>query len=101
MTTDVKSNIFSARDFIHYQKDSIVSKILLDNKGGTVTLFSFDEGQCLSEHTTPFDVLLYVIDGKAEITISGKPFLLKDGEMIVMPAYKPHAVKAVEKFKMV
>ena len=101
MTTDVKSNVFSAHDFIQYQKDSIVSKILLDNEGGTVTLFSFDEGQGLSEHTTPFDVLLYVIDGKAEITISGKPFLLKDGEMIIMPAHKPHAVKAVEKFKMV
>jgi len=84
-----------------YQKDSIVSRTLIDKNTGTVTFFAFDEGQGLSEHTAPFDALVYLIDGEAEITISGKPFHLEVGEMIIMPANEPHAVKALKKFKMI
>jgi quercetin dioxygenase-like cupin family protein len=83
-----------------YQNDSIVSRTVIDKKTGTVTLFAFDEGQRLSEHTAPFDALVNILDGEAEITISGKTFHLEEGEMIIMPADDPHALKAVKKFKM-
>lgn len=83
-----------------YQNGSIVSKTLIKTQTGTVTFFAFDKGQELSEHTVPFDVLVHFLEGKAEITIAGKPFHLKDGEMIIMPANQPHAVKALTKFKM-
>ena len=73
---------------------------IVKKKTGTVTLFAFDEGQGLSEHTTPFDALVYIVDGEAEITISGKPHRLRAGEMIIMPANEPHAVNAVKRFKM-
>jgi len=84
-----------------YQKDSIVSRTLIDKNTGTVTFFAFDEGQGLCEHTAPFDALVYLLDGEAEISISGKPFSLKQGEMIIMPANEPHALKAVKQFKMI
>lgn len=87
-------------DIIEYQKDAIVSKTIIDKKTGTVTLFSFDQGQGLSEHTAPFDALVQVLDGAVEIKISGKPFNLKMGEMIIMPANEPHALKAAGQFKM-
>ena len=87
-------------DLAAYQKGSVVSRTLIDKKTGTVTLFSFDEGQGLSEHTAPFDALVCLLDGEAEISIAGKPFHLRDGEMIIMPANQPHALKAVKKFKM-
>ena len=78
----------------------MVSKTLLDKKTGTVTLFAFDRGQGLSEHTAPFDAMVCVLDGVAEVTISGNPLTVRQGEMLVMPAGKPHALQAVEKFKM-
>ncbi|MCK5008858.1 MAG: cupin domain-containing protein [Deltaproteobacteria bacterium] len=84
-----------------YQEGSVVSRTIIDKKTGTVTLFAFDEGQGLSEHTAPFDALVHLIDGEAEITISGKPLRLKKGEMVIMPAGDPHALKAVKKFKMI
>jgi len=87
-------------DLSPYQEGSIVSRTLLTQKNGSVTFFAFDEGQELSEHTTPFDALLQVIHGKSEITIDGKPYHLEEGDMIVMPADHPHAVKAVTPFKM-
>ncbi len=87
-------------DLLEYQEGSIVSRTLIDKKVGTVTLFAFDEGQGLSEHTAPFDALVHVLDGEAEITISGTPLTLNAGEMVIMPANHPHALKAVEKFKM-
>lgn len=83
-----------------YQKNSIVSREIINKKTGTVTVFAFDKGEGLSEHTAPFDALVYVLDGKAKIFISGKPFQVKKNEMIIMPANKPHALKAVERFKM-
>lgn len=85
---------------LQYQDNSIVSRVLLKNKGGTVTLFAFDAGEGLSEHTAPFDALVVVVDGKADIEISGESFGVAQGETIVLPANRPHAVKAATKFKM-
>ena len=87
-------------DLIGYQEGSVVSRTIIDEEAGTVTLFAFDEGQGLSEHTTPYDALVYLVDGEAEIIISGNSHHVKEGEMIIMPANKPHALKAVKKFKM-
>ena len=87
-------------EMVNYQEKSVVSSTLIEKKTGTVTLFAFDQGQGLSEHTAPFDALVHVLDGEAEITISGKPFHLKQGEIIVMPANEPHALKAINRFKM-
>jgi len=87
-------------EMVEYQEGSVVSKTLIDKKAGTITLFAFGAGQGLSEHTTPFDALVYLVNGEAEITISGEPHLLKTGEMIIMPANDPHALKAVTQFKM-
>ncbi|MDN5354758.1 MAG: hypothetical protein PWQ09_1514 [Candidatus Cloacimonadota bacterium] len=78
----------------------VVSKTIIDKKTGTVTLFAFDMDQGLSEHTAPFDALIQVLDGEVEIKISGKPFHLKQGEIITMPAHEPHALKSVTPFKM-
>ncbi|MBF0522047.1 MAG: cupin domain-containing protein [Candidatus Omnitrophica bacterium] len=85
---------------VDYQDDSIVSKEIIRNDKGTISFFAFDKGQCLSEHTAPFDAMVYVFDGKAEVKIEGKPSSLKAGDLIIMPANKPHALKAIERFKM-
>jgi len=85
---------------VDYQSDSVVSKEVIKKEKGTVTLFAFDKGQGLSEHTAPFDALVYVFDGRAEINIAGKQHNLKAGETIIMPANKPHSLKALERFKM-
>ena len=87
-------------DLVDYQEGSIVSKEIIRNDKGTVTLFAFDKGQGLSEHTAPFDALVYVVDGEADILISKRPFHLRAGQMIIMPADKPHALKAKQRFKM-
>ena len=78
----------------------MVSKTIIDKSTGTVTFFAFDKGQGLSEHTAPYDALIHIIEGEAEITIGGKPNNLIEGEIIIMPANKPHSLQAVEKFKM-
>jgi len=88
-------------DLADYQVGSVVSRTIIDKKTGTVTFFAFDEGQALSEHTTPFDALVYLLDGEAEIIISGKPIRLRDGEMVIMPANQPHALRATKSFKMI
>ena len=88
-------------DLADYQEGSVVSRTILDKKTGTVTLFAFDKGQGLSEHTAPFDALVHLLDGEAEIVISGKALRLKEGEMVIMPANQPHALRAIEKFKMI
>ena len=85
---------------IDYQKGSVVSKTIIDKKQGTVTLFAFDKEQGLSEHTAPFDATAYIIDGIAEISIDGNLSLVNRGELIIMPAHKPHSLKAKERFKM-
>ena len=85
---------------LDYQKESIVSKTIIKKKNGSVSLFAFDEGQELSEHTAPFDALVFIFDGTAEISIGGKKHDLSSGEMILMPANIPHAVRATNRFKM-
>ena len=92
--------IIKLADFVEYQDGSVVSKEIIKKEEGTVTLFAFDKGQGLSEHPAPFDALVYIIDGKVEIVISGGKYMLEEGEMIIMPANQPHALKAVKKFKM-
>jgi quercetin dioxygenase-like cupin family protein len=87
-------------ELVAYQEGAVVSRTLIDKKTGTVTLFAFDEGQRLSEHTAPFDATVHVLDGEAEIVVSGKPFRLQAGEIVILPADQPHALSAVKKFKM-
>jgi quercetin dioxygenase-like cupin family protein len=98
MNNEVMPN--SLVDMVNYQKGAVVSKTIIEKNTGTVTLFAFDMGQGLSEHTAPFDALVQVLDGEVEIRISGKPFHLKQGEIIIIPAHEPHALKAVSDFKM-
>jgi quercetin dioxygenase-like cupin family protein len=88
-------------DLADYQEGSVVSRTIVDKKTGTVTFFAFDEGQGLSEHTAPFDALVYLLEGEAEIVISGKAIRLKQGEMVIMPANQPHALRAIRNFKMI
>ncbi len=95
------AQVAKALEWVGYQEGSVVSREIIKSKTGTVTLFAFDEGQGLSEHTAPFDALVYLLDGQAEILIAGKPFQLREGEMMIMPANVPHALKAVKRFKMI
>lgn len=88
------------REMVGYQQDSIVSRVIVDKKTGTITLFAFDARQSLSEHIAPFDAMVYLVEGEAEITIDKGKFVLREGDMIVMPANVPHAVKATKRFKM-
>jgi quercetin dioxygenase-like cupin family protein len=90
----------SLKSLAQYQKGSIVSRILLKNPGGTVTLFAFSKGEGLSEHTAPFDALVICVEGEAEIEIAGEKYRLQEGETITMPANAPHAVRAASDFKM-
>lgn len=92
--------VVNLTDLINYQAGSVVSRTIIDKKAGTVTLFSFDEGEGLSEHTAPYDALVYILNGEADIIISGKPVRLKKGELTLMPANRPHALSAITKFKM-
>ncbi|MCK9617500.1 MAG: cupin domain-containing protein [Lentimicrobiaceae bacterium] len=96
-----KATIFSFGNIIDYASDAIVSKTIMKKETGNVSLFSFAKGQELSEHTAPFDALVQVVDGKAEIIINGKSHFLETGNSIIMPANNPHAVKAMENFKMI
>ena len=100
MSTAPKSEILNMTGLAEYQIGAVVSRQVTKAEGGNVTLFAFDEGQELSEHTAPYDALVHMLDGEAEVKISGKVFLLTEGEAIIMPADHPHAVKAVKKFKM-
>jgi quercetin dioxygenase-like cupin family protein len=97
----MKEKVIITKDLINYQEDSIVSKIIASSEKGSITVFAFDKGQGLSEHTAPFDAILQNLEGDVEVMISGKKYQLKTGEMIIMPANKPHSVKAIEKFKMI
>lgn len=85
---------------IAYQSGSVVSKTIIAKKTGTVTLFAFDKDQGLSEHTAPYDAMVYIADGEAEVTVSGNELILKKGDTVILPANKPHALKAVTAFKM-
>ena len=97
---NIKKRILNIESLLDYQEGSVVSRALINKDIGTVTLFSFDKGESLSEHTAPFDALVYVFDGETEITISKENFRLNSGQMIIMPANESHALKAIEKFKM-
>lgn len=85
---------------VNYQEGSVVSRVILKRDKGNVTLFAFDQGQGLSEHTSPFDALVQGIEGDAEVMVAGKPIEVKPGEIVLLPAEKPHAVKAITRFKM-
>ena len=88
-------------DLADYQEGSVVSRTIIDRKTGTVTFFAFAAGQGLSEHTAPFDAMVFLLEGEAEIVISGKAIHAKGGEMVIMPAAKPHALRAVKNLKMI
>jgi quercetin dioxygenase-like cupin family protein len=98
---DIKGRKIVWNDLLQYQEGAVVSRTLIDKKVGTVTIFAFDEGQGLSEHTAPYDAMVMMTDGRAEITIAGERFELDAGEMIIMPANKPHALRALDAFKMI
>jgi len=96
-----KSKVFSFNDSVEYSDGGIVSKTVIKKQTGNISLFSFAKGEALSEHTAPFDAMIQVVDGRGEIIIGGKSFFLETGQSIIMPANITHAVKAVERFKMV
>jgi quercetin dioxygenase-like cupin family protein len=100
MATAPKSEILQMAELVAYQDGSVVSRQITKTEAGNVTLFAFDKDQELSEHAAPFDALVHVLDGETEIKISGKPYHLKAGDAIIMPADEPHAVRALQKFKM-
>ncbi|MCK9291473.1 MAG: cupin domain-containing protein [Bacteroidales bacterium] len=101
MTQFPSKQLFEFKNEVEYAKGSVVSRQVVKNEKGNVTLFAFDKDQGLSEHTAPFDALVQVIDGKAEILIGGESYILQEGQSIIMPAHVPHALKATEKFKMI
>ena len=88
------------QSLVNYEDGSVVSRTIIDKPAGTVTLFAFDKGQGLSEHTAPYDAMVYLFDGEAEITISGNSLKAKRDEMVIMPAHQPHSLKATQRFKM-
>ena len=97
---DISTKVRMLSEMIDYQEGSVVSRTIMDKEAGTVTLFAFDSGQGLSEHTAPFDAMVFNLDGDIEVTLSGKAVQLKKGEMVIMPANEPHALKAIKPFKM-
>ena len=100
MSAAPKSQVLKLKELVSFQEGSVVSRQITKADAGNVPLFAFDSGQELSEHTAPFDALLHVLEGNAEIRISGRSFMLEAGDAIIMPANEPHAVKAAERFKM-
>ena len=94
------TDVFSTKDIVAYQEHSVVSREIIRKPSGTMTVFAFDAGEGLSEHTAPFDAAVLILEGEAEIRIDGKPSVVKSGEMIIMPANKPHALRAVTRYKM-
>lgn len=100
MPTAPKSQVLQLTNLVVYQEGSVVSRQITKEEAGNVTLFAFEAGQELSEHTTPFDALVHILEGEAEVRISGAPFLLCAGDAIIMPANEPHALRAVKPFKM-
>lgn len=97
---DLIGKVLKFSDLVEYQAGSVVSRTVIDKKAGTVTVFSFDEGEGLSTHAAPYDALVEILDGEADITISDKTLRVKKGESIIMPANKPHALRAAKRFKM-
>ncbi len=100
MSGEFDAKAVNLASLVEYQVGSVVSREVVKKPTGTVTVFAFDAGQGLSEHTAPFDALVYVLDGEAEITIAGKPMAVRAGDTVIMPANQPHALKAIQRFKM-
>jgi quercetin dioxygenase-like cupin family protein len=100
MATAQKATVLPMADLAQYQEGSVVSRQVVKSEAGNVTLFAFDEGQELSEHTSPYDALVHILDGEAQVFISGQLFSLREGDLIIMPAGQPHALKAPVRFKM-
>lgn len=98
--TNIKGIPLTLEKLLSYQKNSIVSRELIKCDAGTLSVFTFDQGEGLSEHTAPFDATVYILDGTAKIFIAGKSHVVKKGQMIIMPAHQPHSLKAIKKFKM-
>ena len=94
------AEVVRGMDLVNYQEGSVVSREIIRRNTGNITLFAFDAGQGLSEHTSPFDALVHLLEGEAEIVISGKPLRVGAGQMVLMPAHEPHALKAITKFMM-
>jgi len=97
---DLRGKVLRAKELIGYQGGAIVSREIVGGEKGTITVFSFDEGESLSEHTAPFDAVINILEGQAEVAIAGESYHLGTGEMIIMPARIPHAIKAIKRFKM-
>ena len=100
MSNAPKSQILNIAEMVNYQEGSVVSRQITKTEAGNVTLFAFDIDQGLSEHTAPFDALVHILEGEADVKISGELFHLKVGDAIIMPAHVPHALKAIQRFKM-
>jgi quercetin dioxygenase-like cupin family protein len=98
-TEDV-AHVLTIKNLADYQDHSVVSREIIQKASGTMTVFAFDKGEGLSEHVAPFDAAVYLLEGEVEIRIAGKPYVVKEGEMIIMPANKPHALKALTRYKM-
>ena len=96
----IKSKAILLNGYVAYSDDAIVSKTIVDRKTGIITLFAFDKGQKLSEHTTPYDALVHILDGEAELVIGGETLQVSSGKFVIMPANIPHAVTANQRFKM-
>jgi quercetin dioxygenase-like cupin family protein len=97
---ELAAKVLAVNDLLQYQDGTVASRMIVFKKAGTITLFAFDAGEGLSEHSAPYDAILTVTDGEAEITIAGAPFTVRTGEMIILPANKPHGVQARQRFKM-
>jgi quercetin dioxygenase-like cupin family protein len=97
---ELLAKVIKLKDLVDYQGHSVVSREIIGKATGTMTIFAFDQGEGLSEHSAPFDAAVYILDGEAEIRIEGQPHVVKEGEMIIMPANKPHALKAITPYKM-
>ncbi len=94
------SKVLRLPDLVSYQDGTVASRMLINKKAGSVTIFSFDEGEGLSEHTAPYDAVVTILDGECEVWVEGKTFQVRTGDTIILPANKPHALSAVTKFKM-
>lgn len=97
---DLFSKVLRLKDLVSYQDGTVASRMIVNKKAGTITIFSFDETEGLSEHTAPYDAVVTILDGRCEVWIAGETFELGEGDAIIMPANKPHALSAITKFKM-
>ncbi|MDT8358204.1 MAG: cupin domain-containing protein [Methanomicrobiaceae archaeon] len=97
---ELKGRVLDLKDLVQYQDGTVASRMIINRKVGSITLFSFDEDEGLSEHTAPFDAVVTILDGECEVWVAGKTFQMKEGETIIFPANVPHALSAITRFKM-